>query len=160
MGPCSVCFGTIKGGSNTNIVADKCSIAIDMRLSPPLTNEASFKLVEDAIEAGCARVPGSKGSYRIIAYRPFVAQDENSVLFQAIKKSVKKIAGKEAKLTFFAGYTDSGVIAGSTGSGNCMSYGTMGGRFHQPDEYVECASLVETTEVVCDLARRLLLDEE
>lgn len=160
LGPSSVCFGTIKGGNNTNIVADQCAITIDMRLSPPLTTEGSFKLVEDAIAAGTARVPGSSGSYRVIAYRPFVSQDENSVLFQALKKSVKKIADKEAKLAFFAGYTDSGVIAGSTGSGNCMSYGANGLNFHQGDEYVECDSLIETTNVVCDLARRLLLDEE
>lgn len=73
MGRNTVCFGTINGGFNTNIVADRCAIQIDVRLAPPLTNEGSIKLVEDAIEAATARVPGTSGSYRVIAQRPVCA---------------------------------------------------------------------------------------
>jgi acetylornithine deacetylase/succinyl-diaminopimelate desuccinylase-like protein len=55
------------------------------------------------------------------------------------------------------GYTDSGVIDGSTGSGNGMSYGPKGGNIHQPDEYVYCDSIIENLEVIIDLAGRILL---
>ena len=157
MGLPTVCFGTIHGGQNTNMVADECSIQIDMRLSPPLTTEGSLKLVEDAIVAGTARVPGSIGSYQVIAKRPYVAQNDDSFLLKSLQESCEKITGKRASLIVGTGYTDSGVIDGSTGSGNGMSYGPKGGNIHQPDEYVYCDSIIENLEVIIDLAGRILL---
>ena len=157
MGPPTVCFGTIHGGQNTNVVADECSIQIDMRLSPPLTTEGSIKLVEDAISAGTARVPGSNGSYQVISKRPYVAQNDDSFLLKRLQESCEKITGKRASLIVGTAYTDSGVIDGRTGSGNGMSYGPKGGNFHQLDEYVYCDSIIENLEVITDLARRILL---
>ena len=87
-GQSSVCFGTINGGYNTNVVAEKCSITIDMRLAPPLTTEGSLKLVEDAIQEACEKVPGLKGSYNVIAKRPYILQDDSSVLLRELQEAV------------------------------------------------------------------------
>lgn len=157
MGAPSVCFGTIKGGFNTNIVADSCTITIDMRLSPPLTTEGSYKLVEDAIAAGTARVPGSTGDYKVIAKRPFVVQNDDSFLLAKLRESCKAVLGEDITPFLISGYTDSGVIDGSTGCGNGMSYGPAGEGAHQADEYVLCDSIEENLAVISDLARRILM---
>lgn len=157
MGKPSVCFGTIEGGNNTNIVAESCTITIDMRLSPPLTTEASYKLVEDAIAAGTARVPGSSGAYRVIAKRPYVQINNDSVLLKNLQESCLKVTGKKPEALVTTAYTDSGVVDGSTGCGNGMSYGAGGGNVHQADEYADCDSILEAYEVIGDLAKRLLL---
>lgn len=157
MGKPSVCFGTINGGNNTNIVAESCTITIDMRLSPPLTTEGSYKLVEDAIAAGTARVPGSSGSYKVIAKRPFVLQNDDSFLLAKLRESCKEVTGDDLTPMMITGYTDSGVIDGSTGCGNGMSYGAAGYGAHQADEYVLCDSIEENLAVISNLARRILL---
>ncbi|RGX54729.1 MULTISPECIES: M20 family metallopeptidase [Anaerotruncus] len=157
MGRNTVCFGTINGGFNTNIVADRCAIQIDVRLAPPLTNEGSIKLVEDAIEAATARVPGTSGSYRVIAQRPYVQINEDSFLLKSLQDSCEKITGARPQPLVFTGYTDSGVIDGSTGCKNGMSYGAAGAHEHQADEYVECDSVIQSLEVYKDLTQRILL---
>lgn len=157
MGKPSVCFGTIHGGNNTNIVAESCTITIDMRLSPPLTTEGSYKLIEDAIAAGTARVPGASGTYKVIAKRPYVLINEESVLLKNLQESCLVITGRKPEPSVTTAYTDSGVVDGSTGCGNGMSYGVNGGNFHQADEYVDCDTILQAYDVVFDLAKRLLL---
>ena len=156
MGASTVCFGTIKGGSNTNIVADQCTITIDMRLSPPLTNESSIQLVEDAIAAATAKVPGTRGSQKVLAMRPYVVEDPDCELIAAIKASCKKVLGKEAETFFITGYTDSGVVAVRTGCVNAMSFGPDGAGIHQADEYVLCETVLETLAVISDVAEGIL----
>lgn len=143
----SVCFGTIKGGRSTNIVCDEVDLTIDMRLAPPLTTDASIKLVEDSIEAGTARIKGTTGSYKIIAQKPFVKLDENSILLKKLQKAIKEVTGSEAPTPVFTGYTDSGVVTAETGNVNCMSYGPKGGNYHQDDEWVDCESVLTVLEV-------------
>lgn len=157
MGPSTACFGTIHGGTNTNIVADRCVLAIDIRISPPLAVDDVYRLVADAIAAGTARVPGSKGEYRVLSKRPFVPEDCGSPLMDAVKASCKKVLGRDAVPFFSPCYTDSGVIAGSTGNGNSMSVGPYGSPLHQADEYVDCRSVTDVLKVLDDVARGLLL---
>lgn len=146
-GQSSVCFGTIQGGLNTNVVAESCSITLDMRLAPPLTSEGSLKLVEEAIHDACENVPGLTGSYEVIAKRPYILQDDSSVLLKELQEVVKGVTGKYAETAVFTGYTDTGVIAAETGNINCMSYGPIGMNYHQANEYVDLDSVLEVYEV-------------
>ena len=154
-GQSSVCFGTIEGGYNTNVVAEKCTITIDMRLAPPLTSEGSLKLVEEAIEEACEKVPGLKGSYEVIARRPYIMQDDSAVLLNELQEVVKEVTGKYAETPVFTGYTDTGVIAAETGNINCMSYGPVGKNYHQANEYVELDSVLTTYEVSRKITYRM-----
>lgn len=156
MGASTACFGTISGGMNTNMVADTCTMTIDMRISPPLTVEGSQKLIAEAIEAGTAKVPGSRGEFRVMSRRPFVNEDPDSELMNAVKASCRKMLGREAVSFFAPCYTDSGVIGGRTGNANSMSFGPYGSALHVPDEFVDCQSLVDVTKVLVDVARGFL----
>ncbi len=158
MGRPTVCFGRIQGGVNTNMVPEKCSLWIDMRLAPPLSVESSKQLVADAIATGIARVPGSSGHYSCFAERPFVLINEDSVLLAELDKASRQVFGKPCKAAVFTGYTDSGVIAGNCGNGECMSFGPSGDHCHQPDEYVDCQSVLNCLEVYRIVARSILAD--
>ncbi len=157
MGPSTACFGTIAGGLNTNMVAEKCSVTIDMRISPPLTVEGSFQLVADAIAAGTAKVPGSKGEYRVMSKRPFVNEDPKSSVMNAIKASCQKVLGRKAESFFAPCYTDSGVIGSRTDNANSMSFGPYGRGLHEPDEYVDCRSVIDVEKVLREVARGFVL---
>lgn len=154
-GRSSVCFGTIEGGFNTNVVAESCTTTIDMRLAPPLTSEGSLKLVEEAIADACESVPGLTGSYNVIAKRPYILQDDSSVLLKELQNVVKDVTGEYAKTAVFTGYTDTGVIAAETGNINCMSYGPTGANFHQANEYVDLDSLFEVYEISKQLTYKM-----
>lgn len=160
LGVPTACYGTIQGGSNINVVADNCKIQIDMRLAPPLTTEGSIQLVEEAIAAGTAKVPGTSGICKVLAKRPYVQQNDDSFLLKELQESVKEVTGIYARVLPFTGYTDSGVIDGSTGCGNGMSYGARGKNYHQPDEWVNCDSVIENLEVVTKLAFRILTEKK
>lgn len=154
-GQSSVCFGTINGGYNTNVVAEKCTITIDMRLAPPLTTEGSLKIVEEAIAEACEKVPGLTGSYEVIAKRPYILQDDSSLLLKELQEVVKDVTGKYADTPVFTGYTDAGVIAAETGNINCMSYGPIGMNYHQANEYVDLDSVLQVYEVSKKITYRM-----
>lgn len=62
---------------------------------------------------------------------------------------------------FFTGYTDTAVIAGKTGSNNCMSYspGSLA-LAHKPNEYVPHADIVRCEQVLVALADNTLWDAD
>lgn len=152
----SICFGTLKGGTSTNVVADECTLTIDMRLAPPLTIEASIKLVEDAITAGTGKIKGTTGTYEVIAQKPYIEFNPDSYLWKKLNETCEKVLGSIPETVMFTGYTDSGVVAAVTGNINCMSYGPKGDRLHQADEYVECDSVISTLNVITELIKDIL----
>jgi succinyl-diaminopimelate desuccinylase len=156
MGPSTATFGMIRGGDNINIVPDKCTLLLDMRLSPGVSTEESLKIVDDAIHTACARIEGATGSYDAFAKRPYVEDNMDSLLLKKLRESSLRALGKDVEVGFFPGYTDSGVIDGRLGCGNCMSYGPVGKGRHQTDEYVECDSVIDVLAVITDLAKNIL----
>lgn len=159
LGPCAATFGIINGGLNLNIVPGECYCTIDMRLTPPTTNEQSIRLVEEAIAEGCANVPGTSCTYTVLAQRPAVEKDNDSYLLKMLRAATKDVTGEEAPVDFFPGYTDTAVIAATTGNRNCMSYGP-GDLFyaHKPDEFVELDDITRCTRVMTRLAKSILID--
>lgn len=159
LGPCAATFGIINGGLNLNIVPGECYCTIDMRLTPPTTNEQSIRLVEEAIAEGCANVPGTSCTYTVLAQRPAVEKDNDSYLLKMLRAATKDVTGEEAPVDFFPGYTDTAVIAATTGNRNCMSYGP-GDLFyaHKPDEFVELDDITRCTRVMTRLAESILID--
>ena len=159
LGPCAATFGIINGGLNLNIVPGECYCTIDMRLTPPTTNEQSIRLVEEAIAEGCANVPGTSCTYTVLAQRPAVEKDNDSYLLKMLRAATKDVTGEEAPVDFFPGYTDTAVIAATTGNRNCMSYGP-GDLFyaHKPDEFVELDDITRCTRVMTLLAESILTD--
>ena len=153
LGPCAATFGIINGGLNLNIVPGECYCTIDMRLTPPTTNEQSIRLVEEAIAEGCANVPGTSCTYTVLAQRPAVEKDNDSYLLKMLRAATKDVTGEEAPVDFFPGYTDTAVIAATTGNRNCMSYGP-GDLFyaHKPDEFVELDDISRCPRVMTRLA--------
>lgn len=157
-GPCSATFGTIQGGSNINIVPDACTVHIDLRLVPPVSNEQTIELVQEAVAAGTAKVAGSSGTVEVLSKMPSVDIDFNAPILHELKTAYEQVLGKVPTVTFFPGYTDSGVVAAHTGNSNCLSYGPGAlALAHVANEYVTCASVVEARKVLQKLAENILL---
>lgn len=158
MGPCTATFGTIQGGWNPYIVPDVCRATLDLRLTPPTTNARSVALVREAVAEGLAAVPGSTCDCRVTAQRPAIEKDGGSFLLARLREAVAEVTGGELPVDFFPGYTDTAVIAAMTGCRNCMSFGPGSlEQAHRPNEFVPCAEILRSAEVMTRLAENILL---
>ncbi len=142
MGPSTVTFGQIAGGYQPYVVPDECELWMDFRLSPPIDDKEVLRIVEMAVDEAKKMVLGIRADYQVTGNRPYIEKNEDSVLLEGLKKSVKKVTEEECKVRVFPGYTDTAVIAGKLGNRECMSYGPGSLRYaHKPDEFVETADI-------------------
>lgn len=157
LGASTVTFGQIEGGYRPYVVPDSCRVWIDMRLVPPTDTAGAAAIVEDAIAAATKEIPGITVAYQITGNRPYVEKDEQSPLLNALSRACEEVTGEPASVSFFPGYTDTAVIAGTLGNHNCMSYGPGDLELaHKPDEYVPCEDILRCEEVLTRLADNLL----
>lgn len=159
LGPSTVTFGQIEGGYRPYVVPDHAKVWVDMRLTPPTDTAAAINMVEHAIAAAEAAVPGCHGSYAVTGDRPAIERDPNSPLLAALKRAADDVTDADTTVGFFTGYTDTAVIAGKTGNRNCMSYGPGSlALAHKPNEYVPHADIVRCQNVLIALADNTLWD--
>ena len=154
---CSAAFEEIAGGVNSNILAEKCTVRVDMRLVPPIGYDEAIGLIEEAIKDAKAAVPGSKFTYEITAKRPVVLHDKEAPLYKELASVAAQVLGKEPAVDFYTGYTDTAVVASTFNNPNCMSFGPGdGSRCHEPDELVDCEQILVTQEALVKLAQKIL----
>lgn len=159
LGPSTITFGQIEGGYRPYVVPDHAKVWVDMRLTPPTDTAAATRMVEQAIAAAEAAVPGCHGSYTVTGDRPAIERDPSSPLLAALKHAADDVTGADTAVGFFTGYTDTAVIAGKTGNRNCMSYGPGSlALAHKPNEYVPHADIVRCQQVLVALANNALWD--
>ena len=159
LGPSTVTFGQIEGGYRPYVVPDHAKVWVDMRLTPPTDTAAAINMVEHAIAAAEAAVPGCHGSYAVTGDRPAIERDPNSPLLAALKRAADDVTDADTTVGFFTGYTDTAVIAGKTGNRNCMSYGPGSlALAHKPNEYVPHADIVRCQNALIALADNTLWD--
>ena len=159
LGPSTITFGQIEGGYRPYVVPDHAKVWVDMRLTPPTDTAAAINMVEHAIAAAEAAVPGCHGSYAVTGDRPAIERDPNSPLLAALKRATDDATDADTTVGFFTGYTDTAVIAGKTGNRNCMSYGPGSlALAHKPNEYVPHADIVRCQNVLIALADNTLWD--
>lgn len=159
LGPSTITFGQIEGGYRPYVVPDHAKVWVDMRLTPPTDTAAATRMVEQAIVAAEAAVPGCHGSYTVTGDRPAIERDPASPLLAALKCTADDVTGTDTTVGFFTGYTDTAVIAGKTGNRNCMNYGPGSlALAHKPNEYVPHADIVRCQNVLIALADNTLWD--
>ena len=156
LGISTVTFGQIQGGYRPYVVPDHCTVWVDMRLVPPTDTKIAEEIVKQAIHKAEQTIVGVKGHYKITGDRPYVEKDENSYLLHQLKQCADEVTGEDTKISFFPGYTDTAVIAGTLGNRNCMSYGPGNLELaHKPDEWVAIEDIVRCEKVLKKLARTM-----
>lgn len=157
LGPSTITFGQTEGGYRPYVVPDHAKVWVDMRLTPPTDTTAAINMVERAIVAAEAAVPGCHGSHTVTGDRPAIERDPGSPLLAALKRAADDVTGVDTTVGFFTGYTDTAVIAGKTGNRNCMSYGPGSlALAHKPNEYVPRADIARCQNVLIALADNTL----
>ncbi len=155
LGFSTVTFGQITGGYRPYVVPDSCKLWIDMRLVPPTDTKKAEEIVARAITLAEKEIPGIRASYAITGSRPYIERDDASPLLSLLRRTCGDVTGTEAVVSYFPGYTDTAVIAGTLHNHNCMSYGPGNLECaHQPDEWVSLDDISRCEAVY----RRLALE--
>lgn len=148
LGISTVTFGQIQGGYRPYVVPDSCKLWIDMRLVPPTDSDAAARIVEDAIALAEKEFPGFHASYMITGNRPYIEKDSQSPLLKQLFETCSSVTGENPVVSYFPGYTDTAVIAGTLKNHNCMSYGPGNLECaHQPDEWVAIEDIIRCENV-------------
>jgi len=146
--------GTIHGGIKTNVVPDRCVMTIDRRVLYEETPEEAREEIEALLKRMAAKDPELSYETKVVnrvepSYTP-----ESSKVVQALKKNVKALVGKEAKISYGGGYTDMWYF------NKIMPMAHFGvnteGQAHTADEYLELDGLITGTKVIAATALDLL----
>ena len=157
LGKSTIVFGEIQGGVHPYQVPAECKVSVDMRVVPPYHIEDVKTLLEAAAEDAAKEIPGLKAKIRITGNRPPIAHHEDAEMLSRIRTAVEQETGKVPVVSAFPGYTDTAVIAGTTGNCNCLSYGpgTLA-MAHKADEYVDEADIRRCQKVYETLLKEWL----
>lgn len=156
LGYSTITFGQIQGGYQPYVVPDACTIFIDCRLAPPITDQIIVQHFNKIIKEIETQIPGIKISYDITGNRPYIEKNPDSILLKNLKEAVEAETKQKAVVKAFTGYTDTAVIAGRLHNTECMSYGPGSLQYaHKPDEFVEIRDIIRCEKVMNHLVMSL-----
>lgn len=156
LGRPTVTFGQIAGGYQPYVVPDGCRLWVDIRLAPPIDDKKALMIVQEGLKQAKESVPGVEFKYEITGNRPCIERNDASALLAGLRNACMQVTGAEPEVGPFPGYTDTAVIAGMLGNGNCMSYGPGDLRMaHKPDEYVEIKDIGRCVSVLMSLVEEM-----
>jgi acetylornithine deacetylase/succinyl-diaminopimelate desuccinylase-like protein len=139
LGSPTLSVGTIRGGSQVNVVPDWCEIEVDRRLVP---GEEQHQVIEDLV----GLLPGDCG-YTVTEYYPPLSQSLTSPLVRRMLAAVG-----ESRLATAPWASNAGVFAAAGIPSILFGPGSIR-QAHTNDEYVELAQVEAASRVYADLIR-------
>lgn len=136
--------GQSGGGSNFNVVPDRCWFTVDRRINPEEDLAAEKAKLLDVLE-GCKR-DGIPLEWEILQEGNSASCDEDSALGKALARSIRAVTGDTARFEMCPGlleirfYAAQGIPAYAYGPG-LLSVA------HGPNEYVDLRKVIETAAI-------------
>ncbi len=149
MGPATMNFGTIEGGTQPSTVADRCVVKLDRRLVTGETVEGVIAEYQDIIDdmkeedptvqAKISRVPENMLT---MDHLPMEISPDHP-LTQSVREALQEVLGKEPGLNTRRGWTDASLLS-NFAQIPCVVYGPGSNkRSHSVDEHIKISELVE-----------------
>lgn len=157
LGESTITTGTIKGGTGTNMVADRCEITMDRRFLP---NEDRAEVISELEKiAEKASKNGSKynvfemNQTAVLEHIPFNLE-KDSILLEKTKKCLKNLSldYKESYLPF---WTEAASLYSKSTPSIVIGPGDPA-LAHTPDEYVSIDEVVSSVDLYKNLCMELL----
>src|SRR6266446_3995310 len=136
--------GQSGGGSNFNVVPEKCWFTVDRRINPEEDLAAEKAKLLEILE-GCKR-DGMPLEWEILQEGSSAACDEDAALGQALSRSIRAVTGDAPRFELCPGlleirfYAAQGIPAYAYGPG-LLSVA------HGPNEYVDLRKVIETAGI-------------
>jgi acetylornithine deacetylase len=151
LGSPTVCVGTIRGGTQVNVVPAQCEIEVDRRLLPEETSEQATADLVRELEELKGRSAGFDYSLEEIERYPALEEDPKGPIASAVAAACARVLGRAVFAAAPWG-ANSGVFK-SAGI-PCVVFGPGSLRqAHTRDEFVELEQVAQAVEVYAEVIR-------
>jgi succinyl-diaminopimelate desuccinylase len=144
--------GTIAGGNKTNVVPDRCTATIDLRTLPGMRHEDVLQAIRQTLDGLCEVVPHFAYEVRVIAERAPVASDPQAPIVETALSVLEAHGRRETPKATPGFATDASVFQPASGVPFLIFGPGIPQLAHQPNEYVDIATYLESIELFCELA--------
>ena len=146
-------FGVIKGGSATNIIADRCVLQVDRRTLPCEEHNEILgriqKLLDEVVSEGFA----TGSAINLLISRSAFFTPPESHLIQQLEQAITEVDGpRESKGTGW--FSDAGPLMGNCGEVVVFGPGSIQ-QAHTENEFIEIGELLKGRDVLDKLLRQL-----
>ena len=148
--------GTIHGGSKTNMVADSCSVTLDIRTVPGQDHQAIVDQVQRLIDRIGAAGPECPTEVRVINDAPPIETDPGDAFARDVVRAVADVTGRRVTPAGVMYYTDAAALVPALGVPMAICGPGRRELAHQVDEYVEIDRLIEAVAIYRRLIERRL----
>lgn len=146
----------IHGGVKTNVVPDKCSLAIDMRTVPGMDHKEIARDFEKIFEKLAGEIPDFKAGIKILNDRAAVETKASHPFVQSALRVIETEFGKSTEATGVSFYTDASIFLPASGL-PCIFYGPGDASMaHQPNEHIAVDYLMEAAHFYCAMIEEYL----
>ena len=146
-------IGRIRGGENTNVVPDRCTIEIDRRILPEEDFDGALSELARVVDA--AGEPPETLSVELLTGTPGFSAPEDGAGVRAFRESIAAVTGRAPERLNVVGASDGRYFARD--SVEIIVFGPGDGAdSHKPDESVPLDELVDAALVQAGVATRLL----
>jgi succinyl-diaminopimelate desuccinylase len=148
--------GTIAGGNKTNVVPDRCTATIDLRTLPGMRHEDVLQDIRQTLDGLRESIPQFTYEMRIIAERGPVASDPQAPIVETTL-AILAAQGRRPTPKATPGFaTDASVFQPASGAPFLIFGPGIPQLAHQPNEYVEIDTYLQSIELFCELAVKYL----
>jgi succinyl-diaminopimelate desuccinylase len=148
--------GTIAGGHKTNVVPDRCSATIDVRTLPGMRHEEVLGEIRHTLAGLRQTIPNFTYEMRVIADRAPVASDPQAPIVETMLATLQAHGRRETPKATPGYATDASVFQPASGAPFVIFGPGIPQLAHQPDEYIELETYLQSIELYCELAERYL----
>jgi succinyl-diaminopimelate desuccinylase len=148
--------GTIVGGAKTNVVPDRCTVSIDLRTLPGMRHEDILQEIRRTLDGLREALPQFRYEVGVLAERAPVASDPHAPIVETALK-ILACRGRRETPKATPGYaTDASVFQPASGVPFLIFGPGIPQLAHQPDEYIDLDTYLQSIELYCDLAVQYL----
>lgn len=136
----------IEGGEAINIVPNKCTAKVDIRLVPSQTKNTVMKDLKTLLNNLKKDDPQLRVELKPYLYQPPFLTPENSKIVRILKMNAQKILNKKIRL-IATGASNVGNIIGNMGIPTICGFGVDGDNFHSENEFIFINSVIPVAKV-------------
>jgi succinyl-diaminopimelate desuccinylase len=148
--------GTIVGGNKTNVVPDRCTATLDLRTLPGMHHEDVTQEIRRTLDGLREVIPDFSYDIRVITERAAVASSPEAPIVETILGILEDLGRRETPKATPGYATDASVFQPASGASFLIFGPGIPQLAHQPNEYVEIATYLQSIELYCELAKRYL----
>jgi acetylornithine deacetylase/succinyl-diaminopimelate desuccinylase-like protein len=152
----TISVGTIIGGSNTNVVPDKCSITVDRRLLPNESVEDAKDEMKKILQQLNEEDPRIKTDLKIITSRRGAITNPDEPIVLLSKEAAEEILEKNVEVTGSSATSDMEVFVNQDNTPTVLLGPGSLGMAHITDEFVEINQVVNAAKIFVIVALKAL----